>query len=230
MFSAIREGDLEGVAKELAAGSDVNFQDEDGMSPLMFAAYWRDEVEVSVALMGASGDPNAQDKRGMTPLMHAAAKCHHKVCEALVEASADVNAIDNSNRSVLLFAADAADGASPFDAARAREICILLLNRKADINHQDKNGCTALLSAAIAGSAALLPELLKAGADPRLPDAFGSTAVEYASANGHNAVVELLKAATLASEALKRCEKQEKVYADALAFVADADSLAEASS
>ncbi|CAE8597831.1 unnamed protein product [Polarella glacialis] len=219
LFRAAGKGDVCAVLKALAEGGDVNCCDEDEMSPLMYAAYWSDEPEVCSVLIDAKSDLHSCDKRGMTALMHGAAGCHHKVCELLVEASADINKVESNGRSVLMYATDAASGASAFDSARAREICVLLLERQAEVDIQDSNGCTALLLASIAGSTALLPELLKAGADTTLRDCYGSTAVEYARAEGHESVVQLLTAASKASEALQACLRQQQAYEEALASV-----------
>jgi len=127
-----------------------------------------------------------------------------------------------------MHAVESADGESAIQAVVAHEVCAVLLARRAHIDHQDANGCTALMLATIAGSSALLPLLLAGGADPRLRDSFGSSALDYAKAEEHKLIAELLAAAERAENARVACEAGQKKYEDAAArLAADEKELAD---
>merc|ERR1712048_1515652 len=91
---------------------------------------------------------------------------------------------------------------------------------RAAVDHQDENGCTALVLAAIAGSSALLPTLLAAGANTELKDSFGSTALDYAKAEDHELAAELLLAAGQAEQARVKCEIMKQRFEQAAEIIA----------
>ena len=67
-----------------------------------------------------------------------------------------------------------------------------------DVNHVNDLGWTALLEAVILGDGSpryqqVVGTLLSAGADPKLPDRDGVTALEHAQRRGHAAIAQLLK-------------------------------------
>ena len=64
------KGSLEEVEKALAEGADVNGANSNGWTPLIGAAYSKNDPAVVRALIGAGADVNAKDDNGMTPLMH----------------------------------------------------------------------------------------------------------------------------------------------------------------
>ena len=73
----------------LGAGADVNGQDNEGLSPLMFAAYKgkKDCVEV---LVSHGADVNAKNINGSSPLMWAAREGKKDCVEVLLSHGADV--------------------------------------------------------------------------------------------------------------------------------------------
>ena len=78
-------------------------------------------AETAVRLHIARGDdPNARDDAGLTPLMIAAARNKAAVCRLLIEAGADLAALDLAGRSALAIAA--ASGAT--DAAAIIELAL----------------------------------------------------------------------------------------------------------
>lgn len=89
----------------LRKGENVNAADSSGWTPLMYAAYGGKD-EVFDKLLDAGADPKARSWLGQTALM--AVTCGftatiHKV-KRLVDAGADINAIDADGRSALMFA------------------------------------------------------------------------------------------------------------------------------
>jgi ankyrin repeat protein len=71
----------------------------------------------------------------------------------------------------------------------------LLLDKGANVNvKENRNGATPLIVAAFEGNKEVIEQLLAKGADIDAKDNEGNTALSLASARGHTAVVELLKA------------------------------------
>ena len=56
----------------LAAGADPNERDDDGLTPLHFAARYSENAAVPETPIAAGVDPNARDDDGLTPLQFAA--------------------------------------------------------------------------------------------------------------------------------------------------------------
>jgi len=127
---------------------------------------------------------NATDEEGRTPLMLAAYNGHTDTGVLLVEAGSDVNVIDSDGRTALMYAST-----GPFP-----EMVRFLLQKGAKINLADKQEhFTALMYAASEGLPEVTKILLENGADPDLKDVDGDRALNFASNNKHQEVVELLK-------------------------------------
>jgi hypothetical protein len=74
--------------------------------------------------------------------------------------------------------------------------------RGADVNFQRRNAddTTALMAAAYQGDVAVVARLLRMGANPRLRDVHGKTAVELAAERGHHACEVMLSSALMEAE------------------------------
>jgi len=75
----------------LAAGTDVNAKDEDGVTPLHHLAA-RGHKEIVELLIDKGADVNAKGGIGQTPLHQAALAGHTEIAELLIANVADVNA------------------------------------------------------------------------------------------------------------------------------------------
>jgi len=85
----------------IAKGADVNHQDGDGATALIYAARNGDTQAVSVLLRNGAL-VNLADKDGKTALMKAAASsCNEETVRALLIAGADLSAKDNKGRNAL---------------------------------------------------------------------------------------------------------------------------------
>jgi ankyrin repeat protein len=83
------------VQSVVAAGADVNANDENNRTPLMFASE-DGRLDLVRILLDAKAGLDARDlKSGQTPLMAAALGGHDAVVTALLEAGADRTAKDN---------------------------------------------------------------------------------------------------------------------------------------
>jgi hypothetical protein len=87
LYEAAGSGDVTEVRRLVAAGADVNKQDEDGMRPLHVAAT-TGHVETVKTLVELGADKNAQDAFGLTPLHCAALKGHVETVKVLAQLGA----------------------------------------------------------------------------------------------------------------------------------------------
>jgi ankyrin repeat protein len=150
LVDAARAGDHDLLLTLLASGAEVNAQDTEGSTALMFAALRGDETMVR-ALLEAGADPNLRDANGETALLLGARSAH--IVRALLAGGADPNLSDGEGQTALLAAAET----SP-------ESVRLLLSSGADVNHRDHFGVSALTIAEASGSSDVLELLRAAGA------------------------------------------------------------------
>jgi len=94
---------LREVAEVLIAhGADVNAKNDDGLTPLLYAAgYGR--LEVVEALLAHGAAVNAKDDKGLTPLHYAAEHGRLEVVDALLAHGAAVNAKDDKGLTPLKY-------------------------------------------------------------------------------------------------------------------------------
>lgn len=214
LFASIESGDLAGVKQIMSRDPGaIGARNAEGLSPIVFAAYWgRDEIVRDLltaaprldlweaATVGStarvrdliSEDPALMESRspdGFTALHLAVFFGHPETARMLVDAGADVrarttNALDNQP----LHAAVAGNRAE----ARLSS-AHLLLDAGAPVNERQSGGFTPLMSAAQSGDSSLLDLLLARGADPTLRDDEGRSAADHASAAGHDDLVLVLR-------------------------------------
>ncbi len=118
IVAAIIQNDIEQMKKLIEAESGrVNNPDEQGRTPLMWAAYanFKDTVAVSKneekrieatkLLVEKNADPNLSDRDGWTALMWAAWSGFPKVAETLIASGADPEKADKRGYTALMLAA-----------------------------------------------------------------------------------------------------------------------------
>ncbi|NEV49241.1 ankyrin repeat domain-containing protein [Wolbachia pipientis] len=131
LYSAIRQVNVKEIDK-LIKGVNVNVIDQNGMTPLHYAAKKHNE-DIANALIKAGADVNAKDQNGRTPLHWAAIERNKDVASALIKAGADVNVKNEYERTPLHLAVKNCN----------RELVTLLLNsNKVDVNARNKHGNT----------------------------------------------------------------------------------------
>jgi len=137
-----------------------------GKTELMDAAHRGDKKAFQAAL--AAGDKLTDvDASGWTTLMYAASSYGDSLLSEIVKAGVDVNARSKRGETALM--ASAVTGMVDED----------LLNAGAEVNAANDDGMTALMLLVQRGDPAEVETLLKAGADARMKDSKGRTALDY---------------------------------------------------
>jgi len=107
LFEAIEEDDEEAVEEALEEGAEVDSLNEDGYTPLIFAAESGSATACEVLLVN-DADPNDQmEENGYTALHAAAASNESDIVEMLLESEADPSVKDNEGNTALQVAQNA---------------------------------------------------------------------------------------------------------------------------
>jgi ankyrin repeat protein len=185
LMSAVQYGgNVDTIKPLLEKGADVNAKDNDGWTPLQFAAK-RGSLEIVRLLLENGADAKAKSNDGGTALMSAAKRGYMEIAELLVAKGADVNAKIDTYGTALTFAA----------AAGETNAVGFLLDKGADINATNYGGDTALMEAVNQGKTEVVKQLLASGAKVNSEDMFGDSALDAARKIGNTAIVKLLQQA-----------------------------------
>ncbi len=185
LVRACGSGHAEIAACLLDAGADPTLAAHSGVTALAAAITAR-QVPLVTLLLAHDVATDQRLPNAATVLMVAAALGYPEIVEALLDAGADVNAVDDAGRSALHAAAQF--GFEHNDSLRARRLFDVLLKHAADINRADREGTTPLLlllgahmhpgsTCDVTHIGALVPVLLDAGAQVRHADLRGVTAL-----------------------------------------------------
>ena len=165
----------------LSKDPDINIQNNDGVTALIFASD-NGHHQVVQLLLSKDPDINIQNNDGWPALMGACLTGHHQVVEQLLSKDPDTNIQNNDGWTALMFGSRYGH----------HQVVILLLSKYPDINIQDNNGETALMFASVNGHHQVVKLLLSNDPDINIQNNAGWTALMFASANGHHQVVEIL--------------------------------------
>lgn len=168
LYASIRNNDLPAL-KQLVHDSGAGTKDEEGTTPLMYAA-GVGSAEGMRVLLDAGADPNAANKVGATPLMWCAGD-NAKV-KLLLARGASVTAVSAAGRTALHVAAYY-DGSA--------EIARLLIAKGADVNARDQAGISVLELAAQNNNVGVARLLLESKAAVNTVDMLGLTPLHLAA-------------------------------------------------
>ncbi|MDQ7014626.1 MAG: ankyrin repeat domain-containing protein [Planctomycetota bacterium] len=102
---AARAGSASDLLKLLESGADPDTRDDDGWTPLHWAAGMEGDGPRTRVLLDAGANPNAVTDGGFTPVMAATQTGDLARVRMLLDAGADPNAVDKNGRSALHIAA-----------------------------------------------------------------------------------------------------------------------------
>lgn len=206
-WMASENGNVDILKMLISSGADVDKpQKENGATPLRVAAECGHKAVVDM-LIDAKADIEQCTKlqslsHGSSPLFAAAQKGHGQVVQALIDARADVDSALNGPMSPYwLFVGYTAPktGIVPIGIAAAnghKDVVQLLCNSNADIDRaSEADGMTPICMAANRGNVEIVKLLASNRADINKTNNNQVTPIKIASEQGHEAVVNALKAA-----------------------------------
>ncbi|XP_013388856.1 serine/threonine-protein phosphatase 6 regulatory ankyrin repeat subunit B-like [Lingula anatina] len=201
LLEAAEDGDIESLQELLTVGEcDINFQSEEGRTPLHLAAF-KGHTQCVQLLLQHGADTNIQCKPefgyimwrdapknavhlqdGSTPLHWAALGSGTQCVQLLLQHGADTSIQDMGGSTPLHIA-----------ARFGNTQCVqLFLQHGADTNIQDKGGSTPLHLEARFGNTQCVQLFLQHGTDTSIQDEDGKTPLHLAALEGQTLCVQLL--------------------------------------
>eukprot|EP00029_Vermamoeba_vermiformis_P010071 TRINITY_DN5229_c0_g1_i1.p1 TRINITY_DN5229_c0_g1~~TRINITY_DN5229_c0_g1_i1.p1 ORF type:complete len:724 (-),score=146.18 TRINITY_DN5229_c0_g1_i1:264-2435(-) len=207
-IDAVIASDINKITDLLNQGSNPNVLDDTGRTPLHIAILAKNIEVLKVLLASPRIDPNAGDRTGLTPLHYVAflqdpvdstmspesTRIHTRESDSvkimilnklLQHPKIDVNIIDSSGNTPLIFAASSGN----------LTMVSLLINRGASIQSSTMNGTTPLHAACQEGHYKIVQFLLDLGAQVNVRDNFGDTPLHFAAKANNKDIVAALQRA-----------------------------------
>ncbi len=189
LLAAAERGDVSDVRAALSDGADLEARDGAGRTALLLAVL-EDRVDAARLLVENGADVNALDERSDTPFLVTGVTGSVAMLMTLLPAGPDTT-ITNRYGGVAVIPAS--------ERGHVDYVAAVLEHTDVDVNHVNNLGWTALLEAVILGDGghahqAIVRCLLDHGADPRIADKDGVSALEHARQRGFKALVETLSA------------------------------------
>lgn len=186
------EGRPEIVRDGLALGGDIRLKDNQGRTPLMYAAEKSVGVNLIAILKASAQEVNETDNEGRTALMYALGYKENQPVKMhmLLTNRADAKLADKNGKTALMYAV-----ANPYSSVSAKAIAEVLEAAKA-VDRKDNKGRTALMYAVRNPnvSADGVQMLLNVGANVNFADNEGKTVLMYALEGGDMSKLRLLLA------------------------------------
>jgi ankyrin repeat protein len=190
LHAAAATGDVAAIEQLVAEGEMPNVQDSRSRTPLLVAAFRRQQAAAE-ALLRLGADPKARDGDGYDVLAIAAINNDVGMLKAALAAGANARAVTGRE-----------GGSALITAAQLGFVDIVrgLIEAKADIDHVNGRGWTALITAVVLGNGSkphidTVEALVAARADADIKDRQGKTALDYARARGYSDMVRILEKA-----------------------------------
>jgi uncharacterized protein len=187
LLAAAERGDATAAALAIRAGANLETRDERERTPLLLAAT-HDRLGVARLLVHLGADPDALDDQHDTPWLVTGVTGSVDMLEVLLPTEPDVTIRNRFGGTSLIPASERGHVAYVRRAVRT----------DIDVNHVNDLGWTALLEAVILGDGSrryqqIVTILLGAGADPKIGDRQGVTALQHAERRGQREVARILR-------------------------------------
>ncbi|MFE6994364.1 ankyrin repeat domain-containing protein [Microbacterium sp. NPDC057659] len=187
LLAAADAGDADAAMLAIRAGADLETRDAELQRTPLMHAVMADRVEVAQLLVALGADPDAFDHRRDTPWVMTGVTGSVRMLEALLPGQPDLAILNRR-------------GGTPANPAAERghaDYIDRVVQLDIDLNHVNTNGWTAIQEAVVFGGGdgnaqRIVKALLAAGADPRIEDAEGRTALDNARRLGFAEIVAIL--------------------------------------
>ena len=181
-FAAISQDNAEKISELLVKGFDANTSDSKGQTGLYIALREPSPKVVQILMDWPKTDVNKLNAQGESVLMLASLKGQPAFVSKLIKKGADVN---KPGWTPLHYAASGGHAS----------VIAMLLENNAYIDAESPNGTTPLMMAAMYGSEESVNLLLQEGADPKLKNQQGLTALDFAQRGKRPDAIQAIAAA-----------------------------------
>ena len=189
LLTAAESGDADAAAVAIRVDARLEVRDGSRRTPLLLSAA-HDRVAVARLLVALGADPDALDDRHDTPWLVTGVTGSVPMLEVLLRADPDLTIRNRFG------------GLSVIPASERGHVDYVrrVVRTGIDVDHVNDLGWTALLEAVILGDGSepyqeIVRILLRAGADPDIPDRNGVTALQHAETAGQAEVARILRRA-----------------------------------
>jgi len=187
LLAAAQRGDATAAALAVRAGANLETRDQRGRTPLLLAVT-EERLAVARLLVHLGANPDALDDQHDTPWLVTGVTGSVDMLEVLLPAGPDLKIRNRFGGTSLIPASERGH------VAYVRRV----VRTDIEINHMNNLGWTALLEAVILGDGSrryqqIVSTLLDAGADPKIADRQGVTALQHAEQRGQRAVARILR-------------------------------------
>lgn len=187
MLELVQQNDIQGAAKALKIGTDVNTLDNSKRSLLLIATSNR-QADMVKLLIKHGADVNLQAANQDSPFLYAGATGQTELVELFLEHGARFDIFNRYNGTALIPACE---------RGHVETVRLLANTKDYPVDHVNRLGWTALMEAIVLGDGGKkyqqIVQILKdAGAKLDIPDYDGITPLEHARARGFTEIVGIL--------------------------------------
>ena len=190
LIQAAADGDTATVIALLEGGADIDWQGDDGRTPVM-AATVGNHADTVRALIDAEANVDIRDARLDNPFLYAGAEGLLDILRLTIDAGADPSLTNRFGGTALIPASE---------RGHVEVVRELLTNTDVDVDHVNNLGWTALLEAIVLSNGderhqQVVQLLVDHGADITIGDKDGVTPLEHARSRGFTEIERILEAA-----------------------------------